>query len=147
MHFYECSGTPDVFFNIIPDDWKESIMPFWAEYKDSTHIFVLEESNEILGGGLVFSKVSPDTLYYRDEAQKWFDAGFLYLAYIWVDEKHRGKKLGSVWLQNIHNYYKHQKFWLAIEDFALVNFYKPNGYQLIKEIKSHESSEWIMARS
>jgi GNAT superfamily N-acetyltransferase len=145
--FQECTDTPDVFFNILPDDWKESIVPFWPDYKDSTRIFILEESGGIVGGGLVFSKVAPDTIYYEEEAQSWFDRGYLYLAYIWVAEKHRGRKLGTVWLQKIHNYFKNQKFWLAIEDYNLVNFYSPNGYVLIKKIKGEENSEWIMARN
>lgn len=146
IKFRECTDTPDTFFGILPLDWQDSIVPFWPDYKGSTKIFILEGSGEVLGGGLVFSKVSPDTMYYREEAQRWFDLGYLYLAYIWIAENHRGKKLGSVWMRNIHNHFRNQKFWLAIEDYKLVNFYTPNGYKLIKEIKGDGYQEWIMAK-
>jgi GNAT superfamily N-acetyltransferase len=146
IRFFECTETPENFFRILPDDWQESIVPCWPEYNDSTQIFVLEDKGEIVGGGLVFSKVSPDTLYYKEEAQRWFDSGYLYLAYIWVAEKHRGRKLGSVWLQNIHQHFTKQKFWLAIEDYNLVNFYALNGYRLVKEIQGEENPEWILVR-
>ncbi|MBN2486711.1 MAG: hypothetical protein JXB34_12125 [Bacteroidales bacterium] len=144
--FREYTAKPDMFFEILPADWQESIVPYWPAYAGSTRIFVLEYAGDIVCGGLVFSQVSPDTLYYRSEAEKWFDNGYLYLAYIWVPEKFRGRKFGSKWLEFLHAQFKTQKFWLAIEDYNLVNFYSPSGYRLVKEISGEWGSEWIMAR-
>jgi len=144
--FFESTALPEKFFEILPDDWKEAIVPYWPEYKNTTRIFVLETKGKIIGGGLVFSVVSPDTVFYKQEAQSWFDKGYLYLAYIWIDPQFRGKGLGSEWLKQTHTFYNGRKFWLAIEDYKLVKFYSLNGYSLVKEIQGEDSLEWIMAK-
>ena len=144
--FFECTESPGLFFQILPEDWKTAIIPFWPKYRETTRVFVISISGKVVVGGLVFSTVSPDTMFYKEEAQSWFNNGYLYLAYIWVDEHYRGKGLGSIWLKQIHSFYNKQKFWLAIEDYALLKFYSANGYNLVKEIQGEENAEWILAR-
>lgn len=135
---------PEAFYGLLPTDWQESLLPIWLEYAPSTKVYTLETKFEIVGGGLIFSKVTPDTFDYKDIAQGLYDKGYLYLAYIFVPEKHRRKNLGSVWLSEINKLMPGQKFWLAIEDHALRSFYEKNGFFYLQEIILAESKEWIL---
>lgn len=144
IKFVSATNCPDYFFSILPKDWRNDIAPLWNDYKNTSSIYILKENNNILGGGIIFSKVSPDLEWCKLEAQKWFDKGFLYLAFIWIDEKHRNKKLGSKWLAEVQKKYLNQKFWLTIEDINLKSFYKKNGFKLVKSIINENQEEWIL---
>lgn len=140
------TSSPSTFFSVLPLDWRESILPVWPEYKDSTKVLTIEKQRSIIAGGLVFSKPTPDTFMYLSVAENLFNKGFLYLAYIWVVEQHRGKGLGLLWLNELIKKYPEQKFWLAIEEFELHHFYEKCGFILKDEITLSSGSEWIMTR-
>lgn len=143
--FRECTDAPDRFFSILPEDWRESLVPFWPAYQDSARIFILELGADVLGGGIVFSSVSPDTEVYRAEAQSWFDRGYLYIGFLWIDEQYRGHGLGSLWLMKLREQFPHQKWWLSIEDFALAAFYERVGFRVVKKVEGTYGEEWILA--
>lgn len=145
ISFRECHDS-EKFFEILPEDWQEGIVPHWEKYKESSKVFIVESDGEVLGGGIVFSTVSPDTLAYKEEAQRWFDKGYLYIGFLWISEKHRDKKLGTRWLQYLFELFPQQSFWLSIEEYNLVSFYKRSGFQVIKKIISAQSEEWILSR-
>ncbi len=136
----------DVFFSILPLDWEESIEPIWNSYKNNTKIFTLEHNKETVAGGMVFSTVSPDVMEYKPLAESWFNKGYLYLAYIYVNEKYRENGLGSLWLNLVFKEYNNQKFWLTIEDYNLTKFYEKSGFKLIQEIQLENSKEWLMTK-
>ena len=144
-NFVECTKSPERFFNALPDDWQEGIVPYWADYQNTARIFILESGTEVLGGGVVFSTISPDTQQdYKLEAQRWFDEGFLYIGYLWFSEQYRGKQLGTKWLQHLYARNPKQKFWLSIDEYRLASFYIRNGFQLIEKLETGEYPEWIM---
>ena len=145
-YFKESTNKPESFFNALPQDWQEGIVPYWTAYEDTARIFVFETGQEVIGGGSVFSTISPDTQpSYQRDAQRWFDEGYLYIGFLWISEKHRDKKLGSNWLQSVFTILPRQKFWLSIEEYALSSFYLRNGFELIERIDLAESQEWILA--
>lgn len=144
--FKDSTARPEQFFSILPPDWQAAIRPFWPGYEDTARIYTLESEGEVAGGGIVFSAVSPDTMFYRDEAQRWFDEGYLYIGFLWVAEQHRGRQLGSMWLQELFRLFPGQGFWLAIEDYPLLPFYERNGFRLAKEVKGEWGPEWVLAR-
>jgi len=144
--FRDLSASARLFFNILPTDWQEGIVPFWKDYQSSTQVFVLRKEHRIAGGGLVFSRPAPDTLIYKEEAQNWFDKGYLYIGFLWIDEQFRNRQLGSYWLHQLFRQNPGQKFWLAIEEEGLASFYSKNGFYLKKIIHLTDSSEWIMLR-
>ena len=146
MIFKETTSNPNLFFDFLPLDWKDEIVPFWPDYQNSARIFILENDEGVLGGGIVFSTVSPDTIAFRDEAQQWYDAGYLYIAFLFISEKHRGQQLGSRWLQHIFQHFPNQPFWLSIEDTGLLGFYEKNGFVKMKEVQGKYGEEWILAR-
>ena len=145
-HFKNTTAQPERFFNILPEDWQEGIVPFWPEYQHTARIYTLETPSEVLGGGIVFASVSPDTMLYKKEAQSWFDRGFLYIGFLWITEKHRGKNLGSEWLQELNKLFPNQKLWLSIEEEGLLAFYEKNGFRLVKKINADAGEEWILVK-
>lgn len=144
IHFRDTTAEPDRFFQFLPEDWRVEIEPHWPNYAETASIFILETENEILGGGIVFRTVSPDTELYREYAQQQFDKGYWYLAFIWISPDHRGQQLGTEWLRRVHAHYPNQKFWLTIEDYNLVHFYEKSGYTLIQELDLGDWREWVM---
>lgn len=146
MKFKETTTNPAKFFDILPPDWQEGIVPYWTDYQDTARIFILAKNEETLGGGIVFSTVSPDTMAYREEAQRWFDQGNLYIAFLFISEKYRGQQLGSEWLQLLYKRFPKQSFWLSIEEEGLVRFYEKNGFKVVKEVKGEAGPEWILVR-
>lgn len=95
------------------------------------------------GGGIIFTTNPPDTAYVA-EATELFNAGYMYIGFLWVSEKHRGKKLGLEWIHQIRKYYPNQKFWLAIDEYWLKTFYERAGFSVIKEVWVPEGKEWIL---
>ncbi|MGM5469785.1 GNAT family N-acetyltransferase [Flavobacteriaceae bacterium LMO-SS05] len=129
------------FFNKLPKNWIEVILPHWEKLKTTTELYVLMEEDAILAGGLVFSKCPPDMMYYKKEAKEWFNKGYLYLGFIFVDESKRNKSLGSLWLENIKKHYPNNGFWLAIEDENLHKFYSKNGFEKMATLKNKDLQE------
>lgn len=144
--FSDLTGRAERFFGVLPDDWREGIAPYWHKYEESTNVYVLEKENRIAGGGLVFSTPAPDTLTYKEEAEHWFDQGYLYIGFLWIDEQFRNQRLGSYWLRQLFARDQSQRFWLAIEEEDLAAFYQKNGFYVKKTIHPGSSMEWIMLR-
>ncbi|MEQ9375136.1 MAG: GNAT family N-acetyltransferase [Imperialibacter sp.] len=144
QEFKEVTNAPQVLFDILPDDWQECIVPFWGRYAATARVFCLLSDEKVLGGGIVFSTIPPDTL---DEkmAQELFDKGLLYIGFLWISEEMRGCNLGSKWIEQARKVFDDKQFWLTIDDYRLTSFYKRNGFQLIGEVSKDESVEWVMA--
>lgn len=143
FQFNQLQTDSSKFFDILPKDWQDEIVPFWTHYEDSSNIFVIEENDSIIGGGIIFSTTPPDVIYYKEEAQLWFENGYLYIGFLWVAEDKRNNNLGSFWLDELKKRHPDQKFWLLIEDERLHRFYQRNGFKLIKTIINDEHSEWL----
>ena len=60
IQFSNATDSPEQFFNMLPEDWQVLIVPYWKSYKDVAKIYVLKENEEVVAGGLVFSKSLPD---------------------------------------------------------------------------------------
>ena len=87
--------------------------------KDSVHAFILDESGEPMAvGRLQFN--NPDEAQIRSMA---------------VDEKHRGKNCGSLMIQYLEQRAKEKGASKVVLDAreTAVNFYKRNGYSVIKK--------------
>jgi diamine N-acetyltransferase len=140
MTFQICNDFSE-FFKILPKDWQENLIPFWETHKQTTQGYLLVENNQIISGGLVFSKCPPDLLYIEDEANKWFKNGYLYLGFIYVIEARRQQNLGSIWLESLKKMFPNQKFWLTIEDLNLNAFYVKNGFETVKSLDNQGVEE------
>lgn len=143
MEFKKLQNNHYLFLEMLPNDWQDELQPFWADIKDYSELYVLKENETIIGGGIVFTKAPPDILYFKEEAQEWFDSGFLYLGFIWISENKRNMNLGSLWLEELKKTDPTQKYWLLIEDDNLHRFYDRNGFILTKTIYTQDHPEWL----
>ena len=136
--------TETEFFDILPIGWRNSIAPYWNDYKANSSIYGIYLNNKIIAGGIVFNTCSPDMLYNVSEAEQWFNENYLYIGFIWVKEEFRNQQLGSKWLKALIEQFPNQRFWLTVEDENLIKFYTKNGFQLIKSLKNGDDDEWLL---
>ncbi|MGJ8592982.1 MAG: GNAT family N-acetyltransferase [Aquaticitalea sp.] len=141
--FQKLVSNPFDFFELLPQDWQDGIVPHWKNYKDDSIIYVIVENGEIIGGGIVFSTCPPDIRYYEKEAQQLFDNGYLYLGYIWIAEHKRNLNLGSFWLNELKKTNPGQNYWLLIEEEHLHRFYQKNDFNMERMITNLDHLEWL----
>ncbi|PJB15824.1 MAG: hypothetical protein CO118_02090 [Flavobacteriales bacterium CG_4_9_14_3_um_filter_32_8] len=144
MQFIDLTDNPTLFFDILTSDWRNGIEPFWKEYATTSTIYCLVENKQIIAGAILFSTVSPDTKGYHKIAQHWLDKDYLYLAFVFVAENRRSEGLGSLLITKIKEKLPIQKFWLAIEDHGLLNFYNLLGFQFAQKVQNEDVEEWIL---
>ena len=135
------------FFDLLPIDWQQSIVPYWKDYKNDTEVYLLVEENKVVGGGLVFSRNSPDMLSQGNIAEKYFQQGYKYIAYLWISQNHRSKGYGKYWLQKLQHKNPMQRYWLTIEEQSLLSFYEKLGFSLYENICNEGVNEWVLATS
>jgi len=133
--------NPFSFFNILPEDWQESLLPQWSFINKTSWVYVLEQNHEICAGGIVFSEVIPEMEEYIKEAEMWFLEDYHYIGYIWVPSNKRNSSYGSQWLKELLDLNKSQKYWLTIEDKSLRYFYEKNGFRYIKTLYLDNAEE------
>lgn len=141
--FRELTDDPQAFFEMLPQDWQDEIVPFWDDYKAESKIYILEKHLAIIGGGIVFYKSPPHFEYFESEASSFFNKGYLYLGFIWITEDQRNKNLGSVWLQQLKTQNPNQKYFLLTEEDYLQHFYEKNDFYRIKQVQNQEHQEWL----
>lgn len=141
--FRKLKNNPQLFFEILPQDWQEEIVPFWDDYKNDAKIYIIENSNTIIGGGIVFHKSPPDFEYFETEATTLFNNGYLYLGFIWIDAQQRNRNLGSFWLNQLKAQNVQQKYFLLTEEDYLQHFYEKNSFSRIKSVQNQDHAEWL----
>jgi GNAT superfamily N-acetyltransferase len=146
IRFRECGSLPEEFFRLLPPDWSGEIEPLWHEYSDSTRIFCLAGEESVLAGGMVFSRVSPDTMAYQAFAEELFARGHLYIGFLFVRPDLRGEGLGSRWMRELIALDPATSYWLSIEDPGLSRFYRRFGFEPEAEMRVGESTEQILVR-
>jgi hypothetical protein len=143
LQFCNATENPEQFFNIMPEDWQALIVPYWESYKDAAKIYVLKENEEVVAGGLVFSRSLPDMSDFERSLQHLFKEGYLYIGFIWVPLHKRNRQLASQWLTLLKKQDPTQKYWLTIEEEWLKHFYEKNGFVLIDESNDATNKEWL----
>jgi GNAT superfamily N-acetyltransferase len=145
LTFRSAQERPEDFFNILQEDWRVLIAPYWEVYKPTSTIYVLEVDQEVVAGGIVFGTASPDmTDFEKENGKIYFALGYLYIGFLWVIPEYRGAKLGSQWLSLLKKQKKNQSFWLTIEEEHLKAFYKKNDFMCVAENTQEGHEEWLM---
>lgn len=142
----DISDAPELFFEMLPDDWKLELESNWEEFRLSVKLYGIKLNEELIGGGLVFSTHTSETDSYPPMAEYYFDNGYLYIGYLWIAENFRGRNLGDLWLKSIFEMYPNNPFWLSIEDAGLAKFYLKNGFTLEREVTFSGGKDWIYIR-
>lgn len=137
------SLSAERFFAVLPADWRAQIEPFWADYENQTTVLGFEENGQVIAGGLVFTTPAPDTAPYAQEAQAWFNKGYLYIGFLWVDPAHRDQGHGTRWVRQVLARYPDKPFWIAIEEAALGVFYEKLGFVFVKQVVGPYGEESI----
>lgn len=139
----DITDEASIFLDILPKDWQKTIKPYWDYYKKNSIVLVLRKDKKILAGGIVFKRVTPDTILYRNEGNKLLEEGFYYLGFIWVPLKHRGKGYGSDWMTLLKLKYPDQKFWLTTEESGLTSFYENNNFEYVSSKTKNGETEYL----
>lgn len=129
------------FFELLPEDWQEGIVPVWDRYSKSADLWVLREQGNIVAGGIVFREMPPDLYCFVNQARELLESGSWYLGFIWVIPEQRGRGLGSLWLKELRKQYPDRRFWLTTEEEGLQKFYEQNGFELVGV--SEHPREWL----
>ena len=141
--FKELVEDSKAFFDLLPQDWQDEIVPFWDAIKSEAKIYTLQQHETLVGGGIVFYNSPPDFEYFENEAKTLFDDGYLYLGFIWIAENQRNKNLGSIWLNKLKAENPNQKFFLLTEEDYLQHFYEKNDFSRIKQVQNQDHQEWL----
>jgi GNAT superfamily N-acetyltransferase len=141
--FKDITDRPTAFFDILPADWQEGIVPVWDHYKDKARVYVLVYGHQICAGGIVFFEQPPDMEHFSDECRYWLDKGFHYIGFIWVPENQRNKNYGSKWIRSLLAHNPGQGYWLTTEEKALSAFYTQNKFRYRKTIRHKELEEQV----
>lgn len=141
--FRELKEAPQQFFGILPEEWQEEIVPFWDAYTSDSKIYVIENGNSIIGGGIVFYKSPPHFDYFEKEAEIWFNKGYHYLGFIWISGEYRNRSLGSFWLNQLKAGNPQQQYFLLTEEEHLHLFYLKNGFVCSKTLQNQDHLEWL----
>lgn len=132
-NFKKYKSNPFDFFNLLPEDWREVLLPIWEKHHLAAEVYVLLNENKIVAGGIVFKEYTEDMVCFKEDAISLLNSGSLYIGYVYVIEAERGKDLGSRWLKSIKNEFSNTNFWLTIEEEGLKGFYKKNNFEPYKE--------------
>jgi len=145
MEFINIGPNGEDFFNILPEDWQDIIIPAWEAYKSTVNIYVFRNGLDITVGGIVFRTAPPNMSDFETEvAQKYVDSGFHYIGFLFVDPKFRNQGLGSKWLKVIKEEFPNQSYWLTIEEGSLRSFYEKNGFICVSESLDKLNPEWVL---
>ena len=139
----ELKKNQQLFFDILPKDWQDAIVPYWDDYKSTAKIFVFFEGTEIVAGGILFYTMPPDLIWNIKNLQPWFDKGYAYIGFLFVAEHKRHQKLGSLWIENLKSLMPNQKFWLVIEEESLGKFYEKHHFVKMQELQTPNDPEWL----
>ena len=102
-------------------------------------------NNQLIGGGILFSKMPPYATNFEKSNAILFEKGYLYIGYIWISEKYRNKGYASAFLTLLKKENPHQKFWLTIEEGNLRYFYEQNSFTMHAESDDITTTkEWIL---
>lgn len=143
MIFKDLTNASQSFFEILPPDWQNEIVPFWETYQNHSKIYGMEQDEEIIGGGMVFYKSPPNFEYFEEEAKKWFSKNYHYLGFIWISGEKRNLNLGSYWLDQLKLLSPAQNYFLLTEEAHLHHFYTKNGFVCLKTINNEDHTEWL----
>lgn len=136
MKLINITEQPHLFFDLLPADWQETLLPEWSFYKNYAQVLVLHQGDEICAGGIIFESFSPGMEAFEVTAEEWFDKGYKYVGYVWVPERQRGKGYGSLWLKTLIQQFPKSGFWLTTEEKELRKLYEHNYFNFQQSLRT-----------
>ncbi len=142
--FKDITDRAFAFFDILPTDWQDAIVPIWDTYREHARVYILEEENQICAGGVIFFGIPPDMDAFREESGYWAAQGYHYIGFVWVPENKRKKKYGSAWLRSLIEHNPEQGYWLTTEEAALTEFYTRNQFRYVRTLRHRQLEEQLL---
>ena len=141
---FEILDNPQFFFEILPPDWRDAIVPIWEEHKGRANIYILKDGEEVVAGGIVFKGVPPNrTGFEIENGEKYIKKGYHYIGFLYVVPHRRNGALGSKWLLALKNRFPGQAYWLTTEEAGLDGFYIKNGFERVASSPDRDLPEWL----
>ncbi len=137
--------SPSEFFNILPQDWRDDLLPQWQDLEGTSDVFVVKYRADVISGGIVFHQMLPQLSAVEFQASMLFK-NVPYIGYIYTQPEYRSLGAASFWFHALFNRRKNQSYWLSIEDLRLSFFYQKFGFSLY-EFKEQSIDEYIMIKT
>ena len=119
--------SPSEFFNILPQDWRDDLLPQWQDLEGTSDVFVVKYRADVISGGIVFHQMLPQLSAVEFQASMLFK-NVPYIGYIYTQPEYRSLGAASFWFHALFNRRKNQSYWLSIEDLRLSFFYQKFGF-------------------
>ena len=128
MKFNKVTQPPISFFDFLPEDWKEELLPQWDNLRSSSEVYTITIDCELICMGIVFKEVLPKLSLAEKRVQKLF-VNYSYIGYLYTLPKYRGQGFATKWFEFIKKQDSKRNFWLAIEESILIAFYSKHGFK------------------
>jgi GNAT superfamily N-acetyltransferase len=133
MEFKEILNPTVEFFDFLPRDWQDELLPQWPVLVKSAKVFCIYKDNDqvnLITMGIVFSGDLPQLTPYEKTIKNLL-IGYSYIGYVYTLPEYRGQGCGSKWFTGLIAHYPKHNFWLTIEEPALANFYQKNNFEIL----------------
>lgn len=145
MKFNKVTQPPISFFDFLPEDWKEELLPQWDNLRSSSEVYTITIDRELICMGIVFKEVLPKLSMTEKRVQKMF-INYSYIGYLYTLPKYRGQGFATKWFEFIQKQDPKRNFWLAIEESNLIEFYSKLGFKKYEDSEDFEDfqDEYIL---
>ena len=132
MEFKEILNPTAEFFDFLPQDWQDELLPQWPVLAQSAKVFCIYKDNNqvnLITMGIIFSGDLPLLTPYEKSIKNLL-VDYSYIGYVYTLPEYRGQGYGSQWFSGLIAYYPKHNFWLTIEEPALADFYQKNNFEI-----------------
>lgn len=140
MKFNKVTQPPISFFDFLPEDWKEELLPQWDNLRSSSEVYTITIDCELICMGIVFKEVLPKLSLAEKRVQKMF-VNYSYIGYLYTLPKYRGQGFATKWFEFIKKQDPKRNFWLAIEESILIEFYSKHGFKKYDQSTNNDHAQ------
>lgn len=141
MEFKEILNPTAEFFDFLPRDWQDELLPQWPRLLKSAKVYGLYPDNaqeRIITVGIVFTQDLPQLTPYEKGIGNML-SGYSYIGYVYTLPEYRGKGYASDWFTGLKLHFPKHNFWLTIEEPSLAGFYQKNNFEVFSGSGSFDS--------
>lgn len=139
--FNEILNPAAEFFDFLPRDWQDELLPQWPRLSKSAKVYGLYLDNAVeslITMGIIFSQDLPQLTPYEKTIKNLL-SDYYYIGYVYTLPEYRGKGYASQWFSGLIAHYSKYNFWLTIEEPVLADFYQKNNFKIFSESGSLDS--------
>ena len=141
MHFQKTLNPTAQFFDFLPIDWQNELLPQWNELSETAEVYGLykdDSLDNLTTMGIIFKTQLPRLTPFEKAIQNALSS-YLYIGYVYTMPQFRGKGNASLWFDALKLQFPKVNFWLTIEEPELAEFYIKNDFKLFKGTRLDET--------